>query len=161
VAHLWARAGRRWTDAFGDPAHPPTPAERTRLALEQARDNEAEIDAILTPPQLVRLRQIALQSEGPTAFREPEVVEALGLTPSQRERIRAIREAIFFGQMREIQAGKAPEDAAKPAMERIQTVLTAEQARRWKELAGEPIHGPLNTFPTPLQPVRDPRRMQR
>ena len=67
-----------------------------RLALEQARANEAEVDAILTPPQRVRLRQIALQSEGPAAFREPEVVEALGLTPGQRERIRAIEEEILL-----------------------------------------------------------------
>ena len=81
-----------------------------RLALEQARANEAEVDAILTPSQRVRLRQIALQSEGPAAFREPEVVEALGLTPGQRERIRAIEEEILFGQMREMQSGKAPED---------------------------------------------------
>ena len=87
VAELSARAAPRWTDAFGDPARLPPPAERVRIGLEQARANEAEVDAILTPPQRVRLRQIALQSEGPAAFREPEVVEALGLTPEQRERI--------------------------------------------------------------------------
>ena len=80
VADLSDRAGRRWIEAFGDPAHLRPPVERARLALEQARANEAEVDAILLPSQRVRLRQIALQSEGPAAFREPEVVEALGLT---------------------------------------------------------------------------------
>ena len=44
-------------------------------------------------------------------------------------------------------------------MERIVGVLTAEQARRWKEMAGEPIRGTLNTFPTPSRTQRDPRRM--
>ncbi len=161
VADLSARAGRRWMDAFGDPAHMPPPAERVRLALEQARDNQAEVHAILTPSQAVRLRQIALQSEGPAAFREPEVVEALGLTPAQRDRIRAIEEDIFFGRMRDFQSGKTPDDAGKPAMERIGAVLTTEQARRWKEMAGEPIQGTLNTFPTPFQPRRDPRRTPR
>jgi len=81
VADLSERAGRRWMESFGDPAKLRPPGERVRIALEQARANEAEVDAILTSSQLVRLRQIALQSEGPTAFREPEVVEALGLTP--------------------------------------------------------------------------------
>ncbi len=132
-----------------------------RIALEQARANEAEVDAILTPSQRVRLRQLALQSEGPTAFREPEVVEALGLTPGQRERIRALEEESLFSQMRDLHAGKAPDDAGKPAMERIVAVLTEEQARRWKELAGAPIRGQLSAFPAPFRPQRDPRRASR
>ena len=161
VAELSARAAARWTDAFGDPARLPPPAERIRIGLEQARANEAEIDAILTPPQRLRLRQIALQSEGPAAFREPEVVEALGLTPAQRERIRAIEGETLFGQIREMQSGKPLEDAGKPAMGRILAVLTAEQARRWNELAGDPIRGPLSAFPIPFRPQREPKRAPR
>ena len=116
MAELSARAAARWRDAFGVPDSLPPPAERIRIGLEQARANEAEIDAILTPPQRLRLRQIALQSEGPAAFREPEVVEALDLTPAQRERIRAIESETLFGQIRETQSGKPPGDAGKPAM---------------------------------------------
>ena len=161
VADLSRRAGRRWMESFGDPGHPLHPAERVRVALEQARANEAEVDAILAPSQRVRLRQIALQSEGPAAFREPEVVEALGLTPGQRDRIRAIEEESLFGQLRDPQSGKAPEEAGKPAMERIAAILTAEQAVRWNGIAGEPIRGPLNAFPTPFRTQRDPRRTTR
>jgi eukaryotic-like serine/threonine-protein kinase len=161
VADLSDRAGRRWTLAFGDRAHPRPAVERVRLALEQARANEAEVDAILTPSQRVRLRQIALQSEGPAAFREPEVVEALALTPGQRERIRAIEEELLFGQMREMQSGKAPDNAVKPLVERILAVLAADQAERWKEMAGEPILGPLSPFPAPFRPQRDPKRTAR
>jgi eukaryotic-like serine/threonine-protein kinase len=161
VTDLSERAGRRWMESFGDPAKLRPPAERTRVALEQARANEAEVDAILTPSQSVRLRQIALQSEGPTAFREPEVVEALGLTPRQREQIRAIEEESFFNQMRELQSGKPPEEAGKPAMERILDILAAEQSQRWKEMVGEPIRGTLNAFPMPFRSQRDPRRTAR
>jgi serine/threonine protein kinase len=161
VSELSARAAARWKDAFGDPARLPPPSERVRIALEQARANEAEVDAILTPPQRVRLRQIALQSEGPAAFREPEVVEALGLTPAQRERIRAIEDEALFGRIREMQSGKPPEDAGKPAMGRILALLTAEQARRWNDLAGDPIRGPLSTFPIPIRPQREPKRAPR
>ena len=162
VADLSDRAGRRWMESFGDPAHRHPPVERVRIALEQARANEAEVDAILTPSQRVRLRQIALQSEGPAAFREPEVVEALGLAPGQRERIRAIEEESLFSQMREMQFGEGRR--GRPASRRWSgswACLTAEQARRWKEMAGEPIRGTLNAFPTPFRTQRDPRRTSR
>jgi serine/threonine protein kinase len=161
VADLSDRAGRRWMLAFGDPTHRRTSVERLRLALEQARANEAEVDAILLSAQRVRLRQIALQSEGPAAFREPEVVEALRLTPAQRERIRAIEDEFRLRPMREMQFGRTPEDAGNPAMERILAVLEREQARRWKEMAGEPIRGALSVFPLPFRPQRDSRQAPR
>ncbi|MDR3632509.1 MAG: serine/threonine-protein kinase [Isosphaeraceae bacterium] len=165
VAELSARAGKRWMETFGNPSRLPPPARRVKLALEQARANEAEVDAILTPPQRLRLRQLALQSEGVGAFREPDVVEALGLAPEQRERIRAIEEEILFGQLREMQSGKAPEGAGKPgsseAIDRILSILSVEQARRWREMAGEPIRGPLSAFPTRFGTQRDPRRAPR
>ena len=161
VADLSDRAGRRWVEAFGDPAPLRPPVERVRLALEQARANEAEVDAILTTSQRVRLRQIALQSEGSAAFREPEVVEALGLRPGQRERIREIEEESLFGQIHENRSGLAPEAAGKSAMERILAVLDAEQERRWEAMAGESIQGPLSAFPAPFRTQRDPRRTPR
>ena len=91
VAELSARAGRRWMDAFGDPGRLPPPAERVRLALEQARANEAEVDAILTPRATLRLRQIALQVGG--AGRLPGARGRRGprAHARQRERIRASR----------------------------------------------------------------------
>ena len=63
--------------------------------------------------------------------------------------------------MREMNSGKAAEATGKTAMEHIEGVLTAEQARRWKEMAGEPIRGTLNAFPTPFRTPRDPRRLTR
>ena len=145
------------------------PAERVRLALEQARANETEVDAILSASQRLRLRQLSLQSEGLGAFREPEVVQGLGLSPRQREQIRAIEEEILIGQVREMRAGGMLGDAGnKPrepegprAMERALAVLTAEQSRRWSELVGEPIHGQLSAFPMPFSPQRDPKRRPR
>ena len=85
VADLSSRAGKRWMETFGDPDRLPNTTERVRLGLEQARANQAEIETILTSTQQLRLRQIALQSEGAGAFREPEVVDALRLTSRQRE----------------------------------------------------------------------------
>jgi serine/threonine protein kinase len=157
VAGLSARAGRRWVDAFGDPENLPAPAERVRIALEQVRANETEMDAILTRSQRARLRQIALQADGATAFREPEVVEALGLTPAQRERIRGIEQEALVRQIRDTRTGKASEAAAISTMHRILAVLTPHQARCWGEMAGEPVRGPLSVFPLPFRPARDPK----
>jgi hypothetical protein len=56
-----------------------------------------------------------------------------------------------------MQSGKPLEDAGKPATARILAVLTAEQVRRWNELAGDPIRGPLGAFPIPFRPQSDPR----
>jgi hypothetical protein len=63
--------------------------------------------------------------------------------------------------MRETQSGKTPEDAGTPAMERILAVLATDQARRWKEMAGEPIRGALSVFPMPFRPQRDSKRTPR
>jgi eukaryotic-like serine/threonine-protein kinase len=169
VAELSARAGKRWMETFGDRGRLVTPADRVRLALEQARANETEVNAILSAPQRLRLRQLALQSEGPGAFREPEVVEGLGLSPRQREQIRVIEEQLLVGQVREMRAGAMPTDATnKPpategprAMDRALAVLTAEQARQWNEMVGEPIDGPLSPFPMPFNPQRDTKRRRR
>ena len=59
-------------------------------------------------------------------------------------------------------AGNEPREPEGPrAMERILAVLTAEQSRRWSELVGEPIRGPLSAFPMPFSPQRDPKRRPR
>jgi serine/threonine protein kinase len=165
VAELSARAGKRWFESFGDPRKLPRAAKRVRLALEQARANEAEVDAILTPSQHRRLRQLALQSEGSAAFREPEVIDALRLTPAQREQIRAIEEEVRFSQMREMRSGTPAAEADKPrvpkglqALDAILGVLSAEQLRRWQEMAGEPIRGTLRAFPIPFGAPRDTNR---
>jgi serine/threonine protein kinase len=161
VADLSARAGKRWMETFGDRRRLVPPAERVRLALEQARSNEAEVEAILLPWQRIRLRQLALQSEGPGAFREPEVVEALGLTREERERIHMIEEEFLFGQVRELQSGRAPEEPGERAMDRILAALDSVQARRWREMSGEPIKGPISAFPLPFRLERDPKRSAR
>lgn len=165
VADLSSRAGKRWMDSFGNPNRLPYAAERVRLALEQARPNQTEIETILTSTQRHRLRQIVLQAEGAGAFREPEVVDALQLTAGQRERIRAIEEEVMIGQLREMRWGVTSWESPKTrgpkgpaAWERILAELTPEQLRRWWELTGEPIRGPLRAFPTSFSSPRAPNR---
>jgi hypothetical protein len=158
VAELSDRAGRRWMETIGDPGWRPPPADRVRVALEQARANEEQVEAILTPPQRDRLRQLSLQSLGPGAFRDPDVAEALGLSPSQRRRIEAVEDELLLALARgDLAAGDAAVgDAVGEAMGRILEVLTPGQRKRWRELAGEPCRGPLVAFPMPISPYPVP-----
>ncbi|QJX00424.1 serine/threonine-protein kinase [Frigoriglobus tundricola] len=99
MSDLTTRVGKEWVESFRDIGLV-SPAERGRRAVAQARINEAELHALLTPEQQVRLRQIGLQSEGPGAFRDPAVAAKLALTPVQRERIRVIEDDAAYGWMR-------------------------------------------------------------
>jgi hypothetical protein len=159
VKELTNRARQQWVQALQAIGWVPR-AERRRRVIDQARANETAVNAILTPAQQVRLRQIGWQSEGPGAFRDPEVVAALKLTPAQRERIRAIEEAALFAWMRQARWAKVsgnrgpnPQSRDKAATARILRVLTAKQQRRWREMTGEPLKGSLAPFTPSGGPV--------
>jgi eukaryotic-like serine/threonine-protein kinase len=73
-----------------------TAEERRQRFLEAARTNREAVAAVLTQQQLDRLRQIALQAQGPFAFGDADVVAALKLTGPQKEKIRAIEAELWF-----------------------------------------------------------------
>ena len=127
VADLSERAGRRWAQTFGDPAHRRPPAERARLALEQARANEAEVDAILLPSQRVRLRQIRASIGGAGGL--PRARGRGGARPraAQRERIRAIEEEFF---LREAAGRSRAKPLKKPTSQRSSAFSRCLTARR-------------------------------
>ena len=147
---IWA--GRRRRSGRSEPSSKRGPTRRMS-------------QAILTPAQHLRLRQLAWQAEGPGAFREPEVVVELRLSPEQRERIRTIEEELFFGRIRstaspaELDASREP--SVKLANDRILATLTDEQAQRWKAMIGDPVKGTLSPFRLPISPIRDSRRPSR
>jgi hypothetical protein len=96
----------------------------------------------LTGPQRQRLRQIALQFLGPGAFRDPDVVEVLALSASQRQQIRAIlAEAFTPTAHRKDSRPVRPEPPTK-ALKRILDVLTPEQRTAWREIVGPPFGSP-------------------
>jgi serine/threonine protein kinase len=151
VREFCARVGKEWRASLGDIGRVP-PAERGRRAVKRARAYETEVNELLTPAQRARLRQIALQAEGPAAFAEPEVVSELQLTPQQRDQIRTIEDEALFGWM------KGPRPAAgleKSTNEHLLAVLTEEQVSRWKVMTGESARfaiAPFGSFDTRTQP---------
>jgi hypothetical protein len=140
------------------PHHLPGSDDRGPQQLSEMRDHETAIAAILTPEQLLRLGQIALQVRGPQAFREPQVVAKLFLTPEQQEAMRGIvkgpppRFPNGFGPRSSSEPGpqsgrSGPPPRRKPGgdheseLPRALAVLTAAQLTRWLELIGPPFAG--------------------
>ena len=139
--------------------------ERRRLQL--AQEQEKQVGQILDHNQLRRFKQITLQSLGPAAFREPEVIAALNLTIAQCERIRAIEAntvvtfAVWFSsaprgsnrtcQFRSVSSRWRPSRPKSrtrklrtSALTQIQQeVLKPEQMQRWREMIGEPVDGTI------------------
>jgi serine/threonine protein kinase len=159
---VFAGIDRDWRK--DDSFRPGPEGEKRRLAL--AGEQQQEV-AKLSPGQLRRFKEIALQSQGLGAFREPEVIDTLKLTEKQRRDIRAIEANLFFArdwfrrgsgsaparstQDRE-QARRAREQsrqqAEKKAMEQVQReVLTPEQMQQWKAMIGAPSSVPRRPFP--------------
>jgi hypothetical protein len=140
----FARLEQRWDKGFLEIGPPGPKWDRRRLAL--AREQEAEVAKLLRSEQLRRFKQLVLQSAGPSAFREAEVLAALKLTAEQRERIRVIEAELFFAQAESLHLGGPPfkkyEELRAAAMERIQNVLTPTQAAQWREMIGRRFDGP-------------------
>ena len=68
-----------------------TSEQKQQRLKQMAGEIETKLNAILTPKQSERLRQIGLQAAGPLAFSQPAVADALSLTRDQKEKIRAIQ----------------------------------------------------------------------
>jgi serine/threonine protein kinase len=154
MKELTARVGKEWMESFRDIGLV-SPAERGKRTIAQARTNETELNAILTAEQQARLRQIGLQSEGSSAFRDPEVAAKLELTPEQRERIRVIEDDAAFGWMRTMGRSPAQGEAGSEAKERktnerLLAVLTEAQVRKWLTMSGDPVRGTLVPFGAPV-----------
>lgn len=138
--------------------------ERRRLQL--AQEQERRVKEMLDPDQRQRFNQIVLQSLGPAAFREPDVIAELKLTPAQRERIRAIEAntvvtfsmwffprpampmppakavAVYADRPRLEVPRESYEKVRAAALAQIQQdVLRPEQMTRWKEMIGDPVDG--------------------
>lgn len=115
-----------------------SPATRRERIVGQARANETDLVTILSADQMTRLKQIALQRQGLSAFHEPDIVSELKLTNDQRERIRTIE---FTTMVRPPSSPpqKGPQQPYRTAMRQVNNVLTPEQRARWQKMVGEPF----------------------
>jgi len=152
IADLLKRQANQRGESFRS-FHKLSPEEKRARFLEEASANEAAAASILGKKKVQRLRQIALQVQGPQAFREPEVVAALKLTLDQRERIRALEPEPFAGKP-DWFSGKRPDFRGKKgrdffreppsSLPAVLAILTAPQRERWTALTGRPFDGRIS-----------------
>ncbi len=121
---------------------------------EVAAAKESGAREILSAEQVRRLKQIDLQLNEVSAFRDPDVVASLKLSDAQKERIRTCEGDRFSGPGRR-PGGSKPEPDRRSPSEKVQEVLKIlnhEQAVRWKEMTGEPFTGKVVRFGPPQGP---------
>ena len=124
--------------------------------------------AVLRSAQIKRLRQIALQQQGVQAFLEPEVADALFLSPEQRDRLRGLHGELRrvsqdemrrsppppgkpggpgprFGGWRhpDDRRGPSEEEALRNFKTQVLNVLSPAQKEVWQEMTGEPFQADL------------------
>jgi hypothetical protein len=146
------------------------------------REFDAAIATLLTPQQSGRLRQIALQWQGPRALLEFDVATELKLTSEQKRQMRRIERSMQDGP-REPHSGprsESPHSGSLPSgsppsdrpprsrddkpdaetkrriLDRMLTLLTPQQLRQWNEMTGPRYAGPIQG--PPMGPPPDGRQ---
>ena len=133
------------------------------------------IGEVLKPEQLTRLKQIELQRAGFAAYTRTEVQTSLKLSDEQKEKVKTLTDDANK-QMRELmgtapgasgtrpprgQGGAAGRGGAnnekvtvlrKETTEKIQTILSDDQKKSWKELTGAAVEVPPQR---PAAPKKD------
>jgi len=102
---------------------------------------EKDIKAILTETQFARLKEIALQQEGPMALAKEDVAAKIGLSDEQKEKIQDIlesgRESMPRPEPGERPDFQAMESARKKIGDEVLAVLTTDQKAKWKAMLGK------------------------
>jgi serine/threonine protein kinase len=144
-----ARLAERWHEEFSASFRQgPEEGDRRRLAL--ARYQEEEVERVLTPAQLRRFQQLALQYLGGNALSDPELGKTLLLTAEQKQRIGRIQEEARRTKSgsagpggRSGREGRKPDEDGSATRTQLLDVLTVEQKARWDEMLGPPFPGSL------------------
>ncbi len=118
---------------------PLTPEDRTRELEKLAQENRKRVSGILRPEQSARLKEISLQVRGSKAFRDKEVIETLGITAEQRERVDGI--------LREGWGRRRSDEPRKRSIDRILAELNDEQRAKWTTMIGVPVRDEIRFGP--------------
>jgi len=136
-----------------------------RRAAEVSADVQKRLEAILTPAQMARAKELSIQADGPAALFRQEVMEALKLNPSQQSRLAWVSEdtrkqvdGVFVGSQARLGPTGEPlaGGRAKPVtqadfdradrlrklgVQRLMAVLTSAQREAFERMKGRPFAG--------------------
>lgn len=129
---------------------PLTSAQRTQRTLAAVQHMEARLASMLTPAQRLRWRQLTLQSIGPSAILQPQVVAGLGLTASQKSRLSAAlsdanqplveRMQNRSSPMRMPEMTRLQNESKARGNQALQSILTPAQRSKWRAMLGKPMN---------------------
>jgi eukaryotic-like serine/threonine-protein kinase len=126
--------------------------ERRARFVELARASERVTQSVLSGKNIRRLKQIVIQLQGITAFDQPEIADALGLTEAQRQAMRQIEIETFIRLGEPSQSGDensrrgVRQRFMQSAMSKCLATLTPAQTAIWKTMIGQPFGGHLSVM---------------
>ena len=120
------------------------PEQFAALTKKVREENQKVIAGVLKPEQVKRLKQIELQLQGVFALRSEELVKALDLTDDQIRRGKTLVADLENGGLNLVQTDPAERQKAyqklfMEAADKIPSLLTPDQRKKWKEMTGEPF----------------------
>ena len=138
---------------FGKGLDPETMAKFAAANAEVDKAAYKELETVLKPDQVKRLKQIQVQARGVSAFQNADIAKDLKLTDDQKKAVTDIsadlqRELMEMGQdffgggfdqekMTEFQ--KKSQELQKKTFEKVTAKLTDDQKKTWKEMTGAPF----------------------
>lgn len=134
VSELISRVPKRLIELMAGLAELPEAERRARI--KQFKDQQQrDIERVLLPHQVKRLRQIGFQfrinsRDVGNALTSAEVVEALAITGEQLEHLRTIQPDVEIAYREQLLRVR------QEAVGRMLAELTPAQRQKWKELAG-------------------------
>ncbi|MDB5305772.1 MAG: serine/threonine protein kinase [Phycisphaerales bacterium] len=133
----------QWMSRLGGMRDLSSEQKRAQLSA-MAKNVDEDLNKILLPEQARRLSEIDWQLQGPRAFSDAAIVDALALTREQKDAIRAIQSK---WDERRHGPGLGPSPGSRETVQRdevmgqILALLTPRQLAIWKPKTGEKFNG--------------------
>jgi len=140
--------------------------EMNNTMRAQAEQTKKDIEEILLPHQVERLKQITLQIRGLGALQDKEVQDALGITEEQKEKMKSVGESMMEklrgmgrgGDENERKARREKMESARKEVEaKILDILTTDQKEKFEKMKGAKLDIDMSQL-MPRRPGRGPEQ---
>lgn len=134
----------------GGPPDEATMATMRKKMEEMQAEEKKQLNAILSPEQAARLKELGLQRAGNMAIMDPEVQTDLGLTDAQKAKIKDLQDkqqAAMRTLFEKMQNQEIDRSEMRPLMEKnmkimgdeLMKILTEDQKKKLEAMKGKPF----------------------